>query len=64
MQLPRMVWTPTKYKPQQVAQFISLLQNKNCKIREAASDVRIEINSAHKFHKQWRHNITRLQTCD
>jgi hypothetical protein len=29
MQLLRMIWTPTKYKPQQVTQFISLLQNKN-----------------------------------
>ncbi|KAG2230253.1 hypothetical protein INT48_009823 [Thamnidium elegans] len=30
--LPNMIWTPTKYKPKDVAQFISLLQNKNLKI--------------------------------
>lgn len=46
-----MVWTQTKYKPQQVAQFISLLQNKNY---EAASELSIEINSAYKFRKQWK----------
>ncbi|KAI7905212.1 uncharacterized protein BX663DRAFT_550041 [Cokeromyces recurvatus] len=46
MQLPHMIWAPTKYKPQQIAQFISLLQIKNCKIRKAALEARIEINNA------------------
>lgn len=27
IQMPHMVWTPTKYKPEQIVQFVSLLQN-------------------------------------
>ncbi|RCI01309.1 hypothetical protein CU098_011928, partial [Rhizopus stolonifer] len=36
--LPNMIWTPTKYKPKDVAQFISLLQNKNLKVSKAAKE--------------------------
>lgn len=51
IQLSHMVWTQTKYKPQQFAQFIFLLQNKNY---EGALEVSIKINSAYKFRKQWK----------
>ncbi|KAG2229083.1 hypothetical protein INT48_005352 [Thamnidium elegans] len=36
--LPNMVWTRTKYKPSQVTQFISLMQNNKCKVPKTAKE--------------------------
>ncbi|CEP18228.1 hypothetical protein [Parasitella parasitica] len=54
--LPNMIWTPTKYKPKDVAQFISLLQNKNFKVSKAAKETGIGIKAAYKFNDQWGKN--------
>ncbi|KAG0734926.1 hypothetical protein G6F62_005441 [Rhizopus arrhizus] len=54
--LPAMVWTPTKYKPSQMAGFISLIQNHNFKISKAAVKAQIEPKSAYKYHNEWRAN--------
>ncbi|EIE78975.1 hypothetical protein RO3G_03680 [Rhizopus delemar RA 99-880] len=39
-----MIWTPVKYKPSQVAQFISLMQNKNYKLSKATKETGIANN--------------------
>ncbi|KAI7888506.1 uncharacterized protein EV154DRAFT_468922 [Mucor mucedo] len=44
--LPNMIWTPTKYKPKDVAQFISLLQNKNLKVSKAAKEEILQLTKA------------------
>lgn len=49
--LPKMIWTPVKYKPSHVAQFISLMQNKNYKLSKAAKETGIAYNAAYKFNK-------------
>ncbi|KAG0932292.1 hypothetical protein G6F57_010454 [Rhizopus arrhizus] len=54
--LPAIVWTPTKYKPSQMAEFISLIQNHNFKISKAAVKAQIEPKSAYKYHNEWRAN--------
>ncbi|KAI8643773.1 hypothetical protein BD408DRAFT_475199 [Parasitella parasitica] len=54
--LPNMIWTPTKYKPKDVAQFISLLQNKNLKVSKAAKEAGIGLKAAYKFKDQWKKN--------
>ncbi|KAI9243632.1 hypothetical protein BDA99DRAFT_595733 [Phascolomyces articulosus] len=51
---PDLIWTPTKYKPQQVAHFISLIQNKNLKVKDAAKEAMIESSAAYKFLKEWK----------
>ncbi|KAG2208789.1 hypothetical protein INT45_010949 [Circinella minor] len=53
---PDLVWTPTKYKPAQVARFVSLIQNKNWKLKEAAKETGIEPSAAYKFNRQWKDN--------
>lgn len=53
---PNLVWTSTKYTPKQVAYFISLLQNEEQKVTRAAERARINLNTAYKFHKQWKQN--------
>lgn len=50
--LPAMVWTSTKYKPSQMAEFISLIQNHNSKISKAAVKAQIEPKSVKKYHKE------------
>lgn len=52
--LPKMIWTPTKYKPSQVVLFISLMQNKNCKLSKAAKETDIAYDAAYKFNEQWK----------
>ncbi|KAG2215415.1 hypothetical protein INT45_005444 [Circinella minor] len=54
--LPKMIWTPVKYKPSQVAQFISLMQNKNYKLLKVAKETGIVYDAAYKFNKQWKEN--------
>lgn len=54
--LPEMIWTPIKYRPSQVAQFISLMQNKNYKLAKAAKETGIAYAAAYKFYKQWKEN--------
>ncbi|KAG0191174.1 hypothetical protein DFQ28_000777 [Apophysomyces sp. BC1034] len=53
---PNLVWTPTKYKTEQVAQFIAIIQNDNVSIADAARRSYIKYDAAYKFHKQWRDN--------
>ncbi|KAI8077668.1 hypothetical protein BDF21DRAFT_464115 [Thamnidium elegans] len=50
--VPKMIWTPVKYKPSQVAQLISLMQNRNYKLSEAAKGTGIAYDAAYKFNKQ------------
>ncbi|KAI8886573.1 hypothetical protein K501DRAFT_269734 [Backusella circina FSU 941] len=38
---PKLIWVPTKYKPNQVAQFISLMQNTNMRIKSAAKEAEV-----------------------
>ncbi|RCH81325.1 hypothetical protein CU097_000930, partial [Rhizopus azygosporus] len=52
--LPNMIWIPIKYRPRDVAQFISLLQNKNYKVAKAAKEASIGLKAAYKFNDQWR----------
>lgn len=52
--LPNMIWTSTKYKPKDVAQFISLLQNRNLKVSKAAKEAGIGLKAAYKFKDQWK----------
>ncbi|KAG2221016.1 hypothetical protein INT45_009265 [Circinella minor] len=52
----KMIWTSVKYKPSQVAQFISLMQNKNYKFSKAAKETGIAYDAAYKFNKQWKEN--------
>ncbi|KAI8063734.1 uncharacterized protein B0P05DRAFT_555479 [Gilbertella persicaria] len=47
--LPSMIWTPTKYKPKDVAQFISLLQNKNLKVSKAAKEAGVVMFIIQKY---------------
>ncbi|CAO3649063.1 unnamed protein product [Mucor hiemalis] len=54
--LPDRVWTSTKYKPSQVAQFISLMQNTSMKLPTAAKEAGIEYSMAYKFNKEWKAN--------
>ncbi|KAG1168578.1 hypothetical protein G6F46_000647 [Rhizopus delemar] len=54
--LPKMVWTSAKYKPSQVAQFISLMQNTNTKHPKAAREAGISHAIAYKFDKEWIDN--------
>jgi hypothetical protein len=54
--LPEMIWTPIKYKPSQVAQFISLMQNKNYKLAKTAKETGIAYDAAYKFNKKWKEN--------
>ncbi|KAG1303212.1 hypothetical protein G6F64_010268 [Rhizopus arrhizus] len=61
--LPAMVWTPTKYKPSQMAGFISLIQNHNFKISKAAVKAQIEPKSAYKYHNEWRANGGTVLPC-
>lgn len=49
--LPKMIWTPVKYKPSQVAQFISLMQNKNYELSKATKETSIAYDAAYKFNK-------------
>ncbi|CEI97481.1 hypothetical protein RMCBS344292_11613 [Rhizopus microsporus] len=52
--LPNMIWIPIKYRPRNVAQFISLLQNKKYKVAKAAKEAGIGLKAAYKFNDQWR----------
>lgn len=54
--LPDMVWTSNKYKPSQVAQLISLMQNTTMKLPQAAKEAGIEYAMAYKFNKEWKAN--------
>lgn len=54
--LPDMIWTSIKYKPSQVAQFISLMQNTSMKLPKAAKEAGIEYAMAYKFSKEWKAN--------
>ncbi|KAI8082204.1 hypothetical protein BDF21DRAFT_417352 [Thamnidium elegans] len=54
--LPEMILTPVKYRPSQVAQFISLMQNKNYMLAMAAKETGISYDTAYKFNKQWKEN--------
>ncbi|KAI8880089.1 hypothetical protein K501DRAFT_296655 [Backusella circina FSU 941] len=45
-----MIWTPNKYRPSQVAQFISLMQNENYKLAKAAKETGIAYDAAYKFN--------------
>ncbi|KAI9243263.1 hypothetical protein BDA99DRAFT_416859, partial [Phascolomyces articulosus] len=38
----------------QVAHFISLIQNKNLKVKDAAKEAMIESSAAYKFLKEWK----------
>ncbi|CDH61137.1 hypothetical protein RO3G_03680 [Lichtheimia corymbifera JMRC:FSU:9682] len=51
---PDLVWTPTKYKPRQVAYFIALLQSEERTIKRAAERAGINVDAAYKFNKQWK----------
>ncbi|KAI8884054.1 hypothetical protein K501DRAFT_183117 [Backusella circina FSU 941] len=57
---PKLVWVPTKYKPNQVTQFISLMQNINMKIKSAAKEAGIAASAAYKFNRQWASNNQRI----
>ncbi|CEP15996.1 hypothetical protein [Parasitella parasitica] len=46
--LPAMVWTPAKYEPSHMAEFISLIQNHNFETSKAAVKAQIEPKSAYK----------------
>ncbi|KAG1336672.1 hypothetical protein G6F62_006174 [Rhizopus arrhizus] len=50
--LPEMIWTPIKYKPSQVAQFISLIQNKNYKLAKAAKEAGIAYDAAYNIGEE------------
>ncbi|RCH81636.1 hypothetical protein CU098_005400, partial [Rhizopus stolonifer] len=54
--LPETTWTPIKYRPSQVAQFISLMQNKNYKLAKAAKETGIAHDAAYRFNKQRKEN--------
>ncbi|CAO3690665.1 unnamed protein product [Rhizopus stolonifer] len=54
--LPNMVWSSVRYKPSQVAQFTSLIQNKNYKLPWAAKEIGIVHDMAYQFNKQWKVN--------
>lgn len=54
--LPDMVWTSTKYKPTQVTQLITLMQNSSMKLPKAAKETGIEYATAYKFYKEWKAN--------
>ena len=54
--LLKMIWTPVKYKPSRVAQFISLTQKKTYKLSKAVKETGIAYNAAYKFNKQWKEN--------
>jgi hypothetical protein len=43
--LPSMIWTPTKYKPSQMVEFISFILNHNFKVSKAVLKARIEPKS-------------------
>ncbi|KAI8136942.1 hypothetical protein BJV82DRAFT_584101 [Fennellomyces sp. T-0311] len=53
---PSLIWTPTKYSPEQVCEFISLIQNLNLKVAPAARRARIHQSAAYTFHKEWERN--------
>lgn len=48
--LPDMVWASTKYKPTQVTQLITLMQNTSMKLPKAAKETGIEYATAYKFY--------------
>ncbi|ORE01449.1 hypothetical protein BCV72DRAFT_310028 [Rhizopus microsporus var. microsporus] len=58
--LPNMIWTPAKYKPKDVAQFISLLQNKNLKWKKMVEQSYLVTNQPLKLNI---HLLKKHPTC-
>jgi hypothetical protein len=53
---PNIVWISIKYKLSLAIQFISLMQNTNMKLPQAAKEAKIEHTMAYKFNKEWKAN--------